>query len=119
MIEFNSIVELVEQYTLHKWVLRRVLLSELNVDELSDKIRTRYPSAEILTSEIDALWFSRKNKTSETWELRRLGGPPFALVEVIDDTLAADEREAKLAILEAEMAGRKQNLTDEISNGNL
>ena len=107
MIEIESIAELVEQYATHKWVLRRVLLSDEPFSKLSDDLGEQYPTAEVTSAEIDALWFSRKNKTSETWELRRLGGTPYALVEVIDDTIRSDEREAKLALLEAEMTQHK------------
>jgi len=123
MIEVGAIKELVDQYAPHKWVLRRVLLSELTLAKFSEEIRIQFPSAETVSSEVEALWFSRKNKASETWELRRLGGPPYALVEVIDDTVPADEREARLALLEAEMAEHKAvspgNINGEIPSGNL
>src|SRR5678815_1415087 len=97
MIEIDGIVNLVAQYAKHGWTLRRVLLSEGSLANLSDSVSTQFPAAECLLHEIDALWFSRKNKDSETWELRLLGGAPFALVEVIEDTLSADERESRLA----------------------
>ena len=104
MINVDTIVNLADQYAKHGWTLRRVLLSESSFNDLSHNLDRRFPDAEALPHEIDALWFSRKNSDSETWELRRLGSPPFALVEIIENTLQADERESKLASLEHEMA---------------
>jgi hypothetical protein len=112
MIEIDRIVNLVAQYAKYGWTLRRVLLSEGSLADLSESVRTQFPDAEPQPHEIDALWFSRKNKDSETWELRRLGSPPFALVEVIEDTLSADEREAKFADLEREMAKPRPSATE-------
>jgi hypothetical protein len=104
MIEIDGIVNLVAKYAKHGWTLRRVLLSEKSFADLSNSVKTQFPDAESLPHEIDAVWFSRKNNDSETWELRRLGSSPFALVEVLEDTISVDEREAKLASLELEMA---------------
>jgi hypothetical protein len=104
MIDIEAIVNLVDQYAKYGWILRRILLSKGSFADLSNSVIAQFPDAEFVPHEIDALWFSRKNKDSETWELRRLGSPPFALVEVIDDILSADEREAKLSSLELEMA---------------
>ena len=112
MIEIDGIVNLVAQYAKHGWTLRRLLLSERTFADLSESVRTQFPDAEPQPHEIDALWFSRKNKDSETWELRRLGSPPFALVEVIEDTLSANEREAKFADLELEMAKPRPSATE-------
>ena len=112
MIDIEAIVSLVDQYAKYGWALRRILLSEGSSAYLSESVITQFPDAELVTHEIDALWFSRKNKDSETWELRRLGSPPFALVEVIDDTLSADEREANLASLELEMSKPRPAATE-------
>jgi hypothetical protein len=107
MSDVEMITNLAEQYVKHKWVLRRVLLSERSFGELSETLKSRFPDAEISLHEIDAIWYSRMNKDSETWELRRIGSPPFALVEVIDHAVSAEERENVLASLEHEMADQQ------------
>jgi hypothetical protein len=122
MIEINGIVNLVDQYAKHGWTLRRVLLSEGTFADLSDSVRTQFPDTEPQPHEIDALWFSRKSKGSETWELRRIGSPPFALVEVIEDDISTEERENRLAFLEHEMADksrRPSNFGSEFPRRNL
>jgi len=112
MIDIEAIVSLADQYAKYGWTLRRILLAEGSFADLSNSIITQFPDAEFVPHEIDALWFSRKNKDSETWELRRLGTPPFALVEVIDDALSGDQREANLASLELEMAKPRPSGTE-------
>ena len=99
-----SVKEVVSQYSTHGWKLRRILISE------HDRFQRLGPlaaeeSAEISNSDIDALWFSRRSKPgSETWELRRITGSPFALLAVIDDTTPEAEREQTLREIEVQMA---------------
>jgi hypothetical protein len=122
MIEIEAITSLSDQYAKHKWTLRRVLLREESFGALSEEVKKLFPDADVSLHEIDAVWFSRKNKDSETWELRRLGSPPYALVEVIDDVLSVEERENRFGLLEAEMADQSQrptNFGSENPNGNL
>ena len=122
MINIDQIINLADQYAKHKWVLRRILLCEGSFDGVSDEVRAQFPDVDVSLHEINAIWFSRKNKDSETWEIRRLGSPPYALVEVIDDVLSAEERENRLAFLEHEMADESQrptNFGSENPNGNL
>ena len=122
MIKIDEIVNLADQYAKHKWSLRRILLTDRWFGDVSEEMRAQFPETDVSLHEIDALWFSRKNKDSETWELRRIGSPPFALVEVIEDTVSKEERENRLAFLEHEMADqsyRPSNFGSEIPNGNL
>jgi hypothetical protein len=122
MIDVEAIVNLSDQYAKHKWTLRRVLLSEASFGNLSAEVKKQFPDADVSLHEIDAIWFSRKNRDSETWELRRIGSPPFALVEVINDDVSTEECENRLAFLEAEMADQSQrpaNFGSEFPNGNL
>jgi hypothetical protein len=107
MSDIEAIINLSGQYAKHKWILRRLLLTRASFEALSEELKTQFPEAEIQPHEIDAIWFSRKNMDSETWELRRLGSPPFALVEVVDDAISAEERENRLASLEHEMADKE------------
>ncbi len=76
------------QYERHGWNLRRVLLSAQTVEILADSLKTLFGETEIILSEFDAVWVSRaspNNYGSEAWELRRLSGIPFALVEIFED----------------------------------
>ncbi len=88
-------------YEKHGWKLRRVLLTKpvragLAEDDLSDLT--------VETAPIDALWFSRISKPeSETWELRRISGSPFALIAVFDKNETAAERESTLREIETRM----------------
>ena len=98
LADINSVVELYEK---HGWTLRRVLLTEPLHDEISEDV---FAKAVIEDSEIDALWFSRTSKPeSETWELRRLTGSPFALIAVFDKGETDAEREETLREIEERM----------------
>jgi hypothetical protein len=90
MIEIGQIQEIIAQYEKHGWNLRRVLLSAENSNSFPQSVSG---SVEVIESNIDALWFARaSNEGREAWELRRLSGAPFALVEVFE---ADDEEEAR------------------------
>jgi len=110
MIDPESVREIVRMYEKHGWVPRRFLFTS----ELAAAMGPPAESIPILTSDIDAAWFSRPPKAGGIpWELRYLGEPPFALLENIDeddadfeDSLKAVERRLKDAI-----AGKKQGLT--------
>lgn len=103
MIDAGSAAEIINLYRKHGWVLRRVLLSGHSQKNLNAEI---FGDCEFKISEIDALWFSRRSKPgSETWELRRLGGTPYALIEVIDDDLDEAARENVLKEIEVRMSG--------------
>lgn len=103
----ETIAEVLALYEKHGWNLRRALLSDALRVELTDRLQDLFGGAEIVSSKLDALWFSRFSKQGEAWELRRLGGAPFALVAVFDDETDAEEREAILRETEARMTGRK------------
>lgn len=96
-----ALKETIAQYEKHEWKLRRVL----TVYELTPALKELVGDAEVELSVQNALWFSRRSLPDrEAWELRRLGGSPFALVTVIPDDADDDEREAMLAEIEEEMA---------------
>lgn len=83
----SDIQTIVKQYEKHGWTLRRVLLSQGTRAGLADAatLESLFGSAPVAFSEIDAAWFSRDARSGgETWEIRRLGGTPFALVEIFD-----------------------------------
>ena len=98
----EQITEIVSLYSKHGWKLRRVLLS---ADSGGTSIQTDFGDAEFRESSFDALWFSRRSHPgSESWEIRRLFGTPFALVEVFEDGTPEEEVEERLAETEARMA---------------
>ena len=104
MIDLSSIETVVEQYSRFGWHLRRILLTNDNYNALENVLASRFVEVSVRPAEIDALWFSRPNPNSETWELRRLSGSPFALVQVIDAQTPEDEREEILQSLEIQIA---------------
>ena len=91
---------IVEQYEKHGWKLRRILVIAASADDL----KSRYPEASLVESDVDALWFSRPNRDAETWELRRLSGSPFALLEVFTSDVIDEDRENRLRNIERRMA---------------
>ena len=106
MIDRTAVEAILEQYAKHGWELRRVLLTK----DASGAIREFFAGKDVRDAEIEALWFARRSRQgSESWELRRLGGSPFALVAVLEDGMAAEEQESQLAATEDQMrkaAGR-------------
>jgi hypothetical protein len=93
MIGAKQIQEILSLYKRHGWNLRRVLLSEQSKISLTASIEMLFGTAEIVTSEIDAVWFSRPSAADrEAWEIRHLGETPYALIEVFD---AEDDEEVR------------------------
>jgi hypothetical protein len=100
MTDATEISEVIKQYAKHGWVLRRVLLSDASLKDAAIDSPALFGDAPVTAEEFDGLWFSRVSEAgSEAWELRRLGGSPYALVAVIGDADGDDEREATLAAL--------------------
>lgn len=115
MIGTAQIQAILAQYEKHGWSLRRVLLSAEARENLPEAF---FANAEIVSSGIDALWFSRASLGGrEAWELRHLsGGTPYALVEVFeaDDEEevreeARSEMETRLAEVASKLSGKKDN----------
>jgi hypothetical protein len=93
MISAAQIQEILSLYKKHGWTLRRVLLTEKLKDTLADFLERLFGEAEIVSSDIDAVWFSRISKGErEAWEIRHLSQNPYALVEVFD---AEDDEEVR------------------------
>ena len=103
MISIDAIKEILATYKKHGWILRRALLSEEARHVLSGALG----EIEIATSELDALWFSRRSRPqTESWELRRLTGAPFALFAVIPSNANEEELESTLAQVAEDMRER-------------
>jgi len=87
MIDPDLIDEIIVTYQKHGWVLRRVLLSAASGAKLGDDRDPRFGGVAVMDSDVDAAWFSRPPKPGGiAWEIRYLGEPPFALLEIIDES---------------------------------
>ena len=103
MTDPATVGEIIKQYEKHGWTLRRALLS----DDSRLKLSASLGAIDIFTSELEALWFSRRSKPeNESWEVRRLTGSPFALVAVVSTTSSEEELEAALAQVADDMRER-------------
>ena len=101
MIKAGQIAEILALYKKHGWTTRRVLLSDALRANLAGSLETMFGAAEIRSSEIDAVWFSRQSKPEqETFELRRLSETPLALMEIFDVEDEDEVREETLAEVE-------------------
>jgi len=103
MTDAVTVREIIAQYEKHGWILRRALLSG------KGKVAaiTILSSVEIVDSDVDALWFSRRSQPEcVAWELRRLSTLPFALVAVISDDAIEDEVESTLEQVIDEMRAK-------------
>src|SRR6187402_1892846 len=98
-----TVGEIVKQYEKYGWTLRRALLSDESRVVLSDSLA----GIDVESSDLEALWFARRSKPeSESWELRRLTGSPFALVAVVPSSASEDELESTLAQIADDMRER-------------
>ena len=113
MIDDRQTLEILQQYNKHGWILRRVLLAKENKLDFPDSLKDVFSNAEIVSSDFDALWFSRGAANgNETWELRRLSSSPFALVEVFendDDEEGREERRKEMETRMSRLASKSLN----------
>ncbi len=108
MINAEQIKEITATYKKHGWKISRVLLSERLREKLSAEAENLFADAEIVSSEIDAVWFTRKSGNDRAaWEIRRLSENPFALFE----SFPLDEDEKIIKKKRKEMETRLQNKT--------
>jgi hypothetical protein len=107
MISVGQILEILSLYKKHGWSLRRILLTDQLKNAFTEKPEMLFPEAEIVSSEIDAAWFSRDwNQQREAWEIRHLSQSPFALVEVFEAEDDEEVREETRHEMEAELKER-------------
>ena len=108
MIKAQTIAEILSLYKKHGWNLRRVLLSDGLRVNITDALQDLFGGAEIVSSKLNAVWFSRPSKNgAEAWELRRLNDAPFALVEVFESGIEDEDREEILRETETRMQNVK------------
>lgn len=99
----SDIESIIAQYEKHGWRLRRVILTEESQTTLG-RDSDVFQQAEVVSSDLDAAWFSRvSDPGKETWELRRLGPAPFAIDAFLSDELGSEENEEILRNTEARM----------------
>lgn len=115
MINASQIHEILAQYEKYGWKLERVLLTENLRESVFTEMKTAFQTAEIVSSEIDAAWFSRIAKNGgETWELRHLSPNPYALLEVFDEEDDDNVREETLMEIEEKL---KETLANKKKQG--
>lgn len=100
---YEELAAIVEQYEKHAWTLRRVLVP-LSSIEIARKFTADRQEARIIENEHAAIWFSRRSITEcESWELRRIAPPAYAVVEVIPDDSPQEAKDELLSRAEARM----------------
>ena len=86
MIDSRGIGEIIATYHKYGWILRRVLLSAALDKKLGKDKDSLFNDVAITDSVIDAAWFSRPpQEGGVAWEIRYLGGIPYALLENADE----------------------------------
>lgn len=86
MLDKDAITEILETYKKYGWVLRRLILTEASKTALGDDVKELAGGVPVVTSDIDAAWFSRQPKAGpNAWEVRHLSSNPYALLEQIDE----------------------------------
>jgi hypothetical protein len=104
LIETSQIRDILSLYQKYGWTLERVLLTQTLREQVLADLQTDFGTAEIVSSEVDAAWFSRPAQNGgETWELRHLSVNPYALLEVFDADDIDDVREESLMEVEEKM----------------
>ena len=113
MIEASQIRDILSLYQKYGWTLERVLLTQTLREQVLANLQEDFGTAEIVSSEIDAAWFSRVAQNGgETWELRHLSVNPYALLEVFNEDDDDDVREESLMEIEEklkEKLGKEKN----------
>ncbi len=100
MTDSLEIKAVVDQYIGHGWNPRKALGPE----DFQASVIALNPSIEKGHSETECIWFSRRSyDDSESWELRRFSGKPFALVVVIPDVANDETRNGLLNEVEQRM----------------
>ncbi len=100
MTDRIEIKAVLDQYTRHGWFPRKALGSADFQASTLDLV----PDIELGESETECIWFSRRSyNDSESWELRRFSGSPFALVVVLPDIASDETRNGLLKEVEQKM----------------
>lgn len=107
MKKFEEVLAL---YRGHGWQLARVLMRAESRGGLSQSIGDDaglFGGVSVNDSIVDAMWFRRAAQEGrEAWELRLVGDPPFALLEVFEPDEAEEDREDVRREMEARLVER-------------
>ena len=107
MTSVGQIQDIISLYEKHGWTLRRVFLSAQLRENLG-ALEIRFGETAAETAAIDAAWFSRPARDGgETWELRRLIGSRFALVEIFVEVVFETVRDEARHEIEKQMENGK------------
>lgn len=110
MIDEKDISELVSQYVSHGWKPVRILLTKEADRRSVERLTEDFKITLVIPAVVDAIWFVRPNGEMLTWEIRRISGPPFALLRSLPIDLAGDEIDKVLAAAESELAGSRSTV---------
>ena len=111
MKKFEEVLAL---YRRHGWQLARVLMCAesrgglpQSVDDGVSDGADLFGDVPVTESIVDAMWFRRAAQEGrESWELRLVGDPPFALLEVFEPDEAEEDREDVRREMEARLRER-------------
>ncbi len=116
MISQIAVEQIIKLYRQHGWHLQRVLLTADSSKSFADTPEIIFGAAEIIESEMDGAWFSRASNAEQTaWELRHLSASPFAMMEMIDNELGAEERQEILEMIEDRLSEKVKKPRAQIS----
>ncbi|MEO8649217.1 MAG: hypothetical protein ABI539_08640 [Acidobacteriota bacterium] len=105
MIGTSEIAEIFSVYRKHGWTLRRVLLTDGSRAAVRSEQKDLFGEILVENSSLDAAWFSRESSVEvDAWELRRLGGTPFALIRSIPKSASQGEASQILHECEIQMS---------------
>lgn len=95
-------------YRRHGWRLARALMREEALAELRGAGPADgeiiFEGVPVSASEVDAMWFTRASQGGrEAWELRLVGGTPYALFELFEPDETEEEREDVRREMEARL----------------
>ena len=105
-------------YRRHGWRLAGVLARPETLAELSaaggETDAPEFEGVAVRESEVDAMWFARPSSEGrEAWELRLVGGTPYALFELFEP----DEEEEDRADVRREMEARLRDYANPQGGG--
>jgi hypothetical protein len=102
--------EVLALYHKHGWQAARVLMSaeaRAGLTHSPGEDTGVFAGVRVAESDLDAMWFKREAQGGrEAWELRLVGEPPFALLELFEADEEEEDREDVRREMEARMRER-------------
>jgi hypothetical protein len=111
MSRLKNFQEILAMYRKHGWRLAGVLARPETIVELraaGDEAGAGvFEGAAARESEVDAMWFTRPSAEGrEAWELRLVGGTPYALFELFEPDESEEDRDDVRREMEARLRDR-------------